>query len=69
MPIKPKPFTYVCPCCGWKKTVAPSSDALPIGIGEFFDSCPKCGHPKLEMRVPSVIDAVLVKLLRRTICK
>ncbi len=63
MPIKPKPFTYVCPCCGWKKTVVPRSDVLLIGAGEFFDSCPKCGHPELESRAPGVIDAVLVKLL------
>lgn len=44
--------------------MAPSSDALPIGAGEFFDSCPKCGHPELERRVPGVIDAVLVKLVQ-----
>ena len=63
MPIKPKPFTYVCPCCGWKKTVAPTSDDL--FVGEFFDSCPKCGHPELERREPSVIDTVLVKLSQK----
>lgn len=43
--------------------MVPRSDVLLIGAGEFFDSCPKCGHPELESRAPGVIDAVLVKLL------
>jgi len=28
MPIKPKTFTYVFPCCGWKKTLAPSTERV-----------------------------------------
>jgi hypothetical protein len=67
MPIKPKPFTYVCHCCGWKKTVAPTSDASFYGDGECFDSCPKCGHPELERREPGVIDVVLVKLFQKVL--
>lgn len=39
MPMKPKPFTYMCEECGWTKTVAPRSDAL--SPGEWFDRCPK----------------------------
>lgn len=31
MPIRPKPMTYVCQSCGWKKTVAPMSDVLVPG--------------------------------------
>lgn len=33
MPIRPRPFTFACGNCGWKKTVAPLSDALGPGIG------------------------------------
>ncbi len=64
MPIKPQPFTYICPCCGWKKTVAPTSDVMVPGVF-YFDFCPKCGHPELERREPGVIEDVLVKLLGR----
>lgn len=46
MPIKPKPFIYFCESCGWKKTVAPRSDALMPG--EYYDCCPKCGANHLK---------------------
>lgn len=62
--IKPQPFTYICPCCGWKKTVAPTSDVMVPGVN-YFDSCQKCGHPELETRAAGVIDVALLKLLRR----
>lgn len=48
MPIRPKPTTYVCPACGWSKTVAPLSDALMPG--EYFHNCPACGHTGLTQR-------------------
>ena len=41
MPIKPRPFTFVCEDCKWKKTIAPRSDALMPG--DWFATCPKCG--------------------------
>jgi len=33
MPIKPRPFTFVCEDCKWKKTIAPRSDALMPATG------------------------------------
>ncbi|WP_341325719.1 hypothetical protein [Methylotuvimicrobium sp. KM2] len=45
MPIKPKPFVYVCPSCGWRKSVFPRSDVLLPG--EYYDCCPKCGASNL----------------------
>jgi hypothetical protein len=31
MPVRPRPFTFECGECGWKKTVAPQSDCLRPG--------------------------------------
>jgi hypothetical protein len=52
MPIRPAPTTYICPSCDWSKTVVPRSDAL--GYGDFFRSCPACGHAPLESKKPNV---------------
>ena len=41
MPIKPRPFTFICEDCNWKKTIAPRSYALMPG--DWFATCPKCG--------------------------
>ena len=48
MPIRPPPTTYVCPVCGWTKTVAPRSDCLMPG--DSFVACPACSHEPLEQR-------------------
>jgi len=64
MPVRPRPFTFVCNECGWKKTVAPRSDCL--GPGEWFDQCPKCGSKSLKMRTAGWWERVLVgELFRR----
>lgn len=47
MPIRPAPITYTCSACGWKKTVAPMSDALQPG--EYFSVCPSCGSRQVKM--------------------
>ena len=62
MPVRPAPITYTCPSCHWSKTVTPRSDALMPG--EFFTSCPKCGHGYLETRNASVLGAA-ASLLER----
>ncbi|MGK0162488.1 hypothetical protein [Pseudomonas mosselii] len=41
MPIRPMPCTLKCQACGWRKTVAPASDALLPG--EWYACCPRCG--------------------------
>ena len=63
MPMKPRPFTYVCEECGWKKTVAPRSDAL--GPGEWFDQCPKCGSKALRMRAAGWFEGAIAEFLAR----
>jgi transcription elongation factor Elf1 len=51
MPIRPDPMRFICPVCGWSKSVAPRSDALRPG--EFFLACPKCGCSKLDIQSAS----------------
>lgn len=40
MPIRPMPYMLECAKCGWRKTVAPASDALLPG--EWYSHCPRC---------------------------
>jgi Zn finger protein HypA/HybF involved in hydrogenase expression len=63
MPVKPRPFTYECEACGWRKTVAPRSDALRPG--EWFDACPKCGAEALKMRAAGWFEGALAEFLAR----
>jgi Zn finger protein HypA/HybF involved in hydrogenase expression len=63
MPIKPRPFTFVCEDCNWKKTVAPRSDAL--AAGEWFSACPKCGGTALKMRAAGLLEAAAAELMAR----
>nr|WP_225923548.1 MULTISPECIES: DNA repair protein RadA [Pseudomonas] len=63
MPIKPRPFTFVCDECGWKKTVAPRSDALRPG--DWFARCPKCGSEALSHRSADVFDRTVAEWLAR----
>lgn len=60
MAIRPLPRTYVCPHCGWSKTVHPQSDTLMPG--DVFTLCPKCGGnvlSRLTSLLATVIGAVL----------
>jgi predicted RNA-binding Zn-ribbon protein involved in translation (DUF1610 family) len=36
-----QPFKYVCPKCGYSKTVTPKSDV--INPMDLIRTCPKCG--------------------------
>ncbi|MGJ7515468.1 hypothetical protein ACSFE6_14205 [Pseudomonas baetica] len=63
MPIKPHPFNVVCEACGWKKTLAPRSDAL--GPGEWFSHCPKCGSQVLKIQSAGWIERKLAELFSR----
>jgi|GEM_PF-6271442 len=38
--ITPNPIKFICPDCGYEKTVRPQSDALDIK--DFMQICPKC---------------------------
>jgi len=61
MPIRPQPFTFTCSGCGWKKTVAPHSDAL--GPGDWFSRCPKCGNEALTMAPASALEKLKAQWL------
>lgn len=63
MPIRPRPSTYVCTQCRWKKTVAPASDALMPG--EYFGACPVCGSSALEQREPTLLELIAMSLSPR----
>lgn len=58
MPIRPKPMTYVCQSCGWKKTVAPMSDVLLPG--DIVKQCEKCGCKQLLRRLPTPLDMLRI---------
>ncbi|KAA0944577.1 hypothetical protein FQ186_17545 [Pseudomonas sp. ANT_H14] len=61
MPIRPKPYTFVCGGCGWHKTVAPRSDAL--GRQDWFECCPACGKDGLERRLAGQWEGWIAQLL------
>nr|WP_072341005.1 MULTISPECIES: hypothetical protein [unclassified Pseudomonas] len=63
MPIRPRPFTFVCDTCGWKKTVAPLSDALVPG--DWFERCERCGNEALTLRPANRIDRALAEWFGR----
>ena len=63
MPIKPRPFPFVCEDCHWKKTMAPRSDALMPG--DWFVTCPKCGSTALKMRAAGWLEAAIAELMAR----
>ena len=57
--IQPKPFKFVCPKCGYSKTVRPKSDALnPMDI---MNICPKCNTP-MEKTSLSTTENLIGKL-------
>ncbi|MDR1613190.1 MAG: hypothetical protein LBT97_10490 [Planctomycetota bacterium] len=60
MPIRPPPRTYVCPACGWSKTVAPRSDVLIPGR-DHFSVCPKC-HGPLKSRPANAIEQLFAEV-------
>ena len=62
MPIRPRPFTYRCPDCGWCATVAPVSDALRPH--EIYNYCPNCKNPALQRGTPSRMQAIMAELRR-----
>ncbi|MDD1966729.1 hypothetical protein NPS29_15460 [Pseudomonas putida] len=63
MPVRPQPFTFTCDSCGWKKTIAPRSDAL--GPGEWCDRCERCGSTSLSFKTAGVIDRTLAQWFAR----
>lgn len=61
MPVKPKPRTYVCQACGWKKIVAPRSDVLMPD--DVVSVCPKCRSNQIVSREPTLVESLTVNFL------
>ena len=53
--IAQKPFKWVCPKCGYSKTVTPKSDV--IDPRDFMSRCPKCGG-KMEKKNLDLLDSI-----------
>jgi Zn finger protein HypA/HybF involved in hydrogenase expression len=52
MCIKPEPYVYDCPSCGWSKYISPKSDAL--SPADIFIFCPEC-HCNTLNRKPATL--------------
>lgn len=53
--IAQKPFKWICPKCGYSKTVTPKSDV--IDPRDFINRCPKCSV-EMEKRDVGVLDVL-----------
>lgn len=62
MPIAPRPMSFVCPACGWKRTTLPISDALVLGR-DWFGQCPACAHQPLDVRPATRTEIMRERLL------
>lgn len=59
MPVKPQPFKYKCPKCGYSKIVRIKSDN--IGFEDLINmdpTCPKCGT-QMEKKTLNILDKLL----------
>lgn len=55
MPVKPNPYKFVCPSCGYTKVVSPKSDVLnPV---DLISICPKC-KGKMERKSLNLLDDI-----------
>ena len=61
--IKPEPSKQVCAQCGWKKILAPDSDALCLAEDMPEPACPKCGGPLVYKALSPLDHFALQKLL------
>lgn len=60
MPIPPRPRTFICPACGWKRTVILLSDC--IMEGDWYSECPECRHDQLETRLATQAEIMKQRL-------
>jgi hypothetical protein len=56
MPCKASSMTCFCEKCGWKLTVIPASDVLPL-----LPSCPKRTRAPLSHRLATVSEAMAAR--------
>lgn len=67
MPVRPRPRTFVCGKCGWKKTIAPLSDVLQLE--DLCKRCEKCGNEALTVQQANLIDRMLAEWSARLGCR
>nr|WP_108096587.1 hypothetical protein [Pseudomonas sp. GV071] len=60
MPRPPRPFTFSCICCSWRKTTIPLSDALALGR-DWFAECPQCASA-LQQRTATQVEVLKARL-------
>jgi Zn finger protein HypA/HybF involved in hydrogenase expression len=63
MPITPRPMTFECPQCHWKRTYAPSTDTLLLP--SWAQCCPRCGHKGMQYHSANRIAELVAKLWPR----
>ncbi len=51
--IKPEPFKFLCPQCGYSKIVKPKSDVL--NSIAMINICPQC-KSKMELKKLNIVD-------------
>lgn len=59
MPVRPAPFTLICPHCRWQRSFHPASDALVIGR-DIVAECPKCGSVDLERKQATYLERLIL---------
>lgn len=66
MCIKPEPRIFKCSACGWRKRIAPRSDAIVLGSADMKAYsqrlCPVCNSQLSSERSSAIIES-LRKLL------
>ncbi|WP_338620230.1 hypothetical protein [Paludibacterium sp. THUN1379] len=60
MPIPPRPRTYQCPQCHWRRSFAPQGDVLCLP--PWVRRCPRCGHEGMQSRRADPLSALKARL-------
>lgn len=61
MPMPPRPRTFICTACKWKRTVIPLSDCL-MESRDWFSTCPECRHEELDTRPATRVEIMKERL-------
>lgn len=54
--IPQQPFKWVCPQCGYSKTITPKSDV--IRPEELMNRCPQCSATMEKRELSGIVDAI-----------
>ncbi|MAO59903.1 MAG: hypothetical protein CL549_04160 [Alcanivorax sp.] len=61
--LPPEPYTYRCSSCGWRRTLAPASDALMPA--DLVSVCPVCQSSALQREQATALAGAVARLRRR----